>query len=469
MLTAGLAAIAFVVRDSHLLLMQRPPNANDPWAGKWSIIGGRFDPGETPEACMARELEEESGLTCGRLDYRGQVLLYGTQDDSVTSLHLFAGTDPRGELRGSHEGLPQWVPLAEVEFLDLIGYIRTLLPLVLTPDSFLAGSIHVNLAGDTVAAHLEHHRGGAASAIRQAEPLAVRPFSDLNPAETDQLFAFLSRFQPAPYPDREAMVRALSGIPYEGRSFLTLWCKGALQGTIGVITRDAAARHEVFLTGLYARPNRLAGTIPTLVEAAYDLARRTPGVPADSMVRLGLREASRPLIPAVTAVGFEPAYRILELRRPMPQPAPSADETLRWEPVGGPNRRDCLQVQNEAFVHSPNGALLTPEVLDQCLADLAAPDLMQVGYVGSRPAAMLELEMDGSVGKIEALAVAPGFQGQGLGRKALEQAFRTLAGHGATEALLNVVESNTRALDLYLKAGFQQSQVLATWFTGPHL
>jgi 8-oxo-dGTP diphosphatase len=158
MVTAGVAAIAFVVRDQHLLLMQR--TQKDPRFGKWSIIGGRFDPEETPVQCMARELEEETGLTGGRLEERGHVLLYGTQDGSLTSLYLFAGVGCEGELRGSPEGMPGWVPLGEVDRLDLIGYVRTLLPLVLTPGSCLSGTIHVNLLGDTLECRLDlHHLG----------------------------------------------------------------------------------------------------------------------------------------------------------------------------------------------------------------------------------------------------------------------------------------------------------------------
>ena len=42
------------------LLAQRPPG--DPLAGKWELPGGKLELGESPEAGLRRELEEELGI-----------------------------------------------------------------------------------------------------------------------------------------------------------------------------------------------------------------------------------------------------------------------------------------------------------------------------------------------------------------------------------------------------------------------
>ncbi|MBX3568795.1 MAG: (deoxy)nucleoside triphosphate pyrophosphohydrolase [Rhizobiaceae bacterium] len=54
------AACALVDADGRVLLAQRPPGKQ--LAGMWEFPGGKVEPGETPEACLVRELREEIGV-----------------------------------------------------------------------------------------------------------------------------------------------------------------------------------------------------------------------------------------------------------------------------------------------------------------------------------------------------------------------------------------------------------------------
>lgn len=54
------AAVALVDVDGRVLLAQRPEGKS--MAGLWEFPGGKLDPGETPEACLIRELKEELGI-----------------------------------------------------------------------------------------------------------------------------------------------------------------------------------------------------------------------------------------------------------------------------------------------------------------------------------------------------------------------------------------------------------------------
>jgi len=58
-------AAALVAEDGRVLLAQRP--AGKSLAGLWEFPGGKLEPGETPEAALARELEEELGIIAGPL------------------------------------------------------------------------------------------------------------------------------------------------------------------------------------------------------------------------------------------------------------------------------------------------------------------------------------------------------------------------------------------------------------------
>jgi 8-oxo-dGTP diphosphatase len=54
------AAVALVDPDGRVLLAQRPPGKS--MAGLWEFPGGKIAEGETPEAALIRELEEELGI-----------------------------------------------------------------------------------------------------------------------------------------------------------------------------------------------------------------------------------------------------------------------------------------------------------------------------------------------------------------------------------------------------------------------
>lgn len=54
------AACALVDSDGRILLAQRPEGKS--LAGLWEFPGGKIEDGETPEAALIRELEEELGI-----------------------------------------------------------------------------------------------------------------------------------------------------------------------------------------------------------------------------------------------------------------------------------------------------------------------------------------------------------------------------------------------------------------------
>lgn len=101
--------------DGAVLMMHRNRRENDLHHGKWNGLGGKFQPGESPEECVIREVHEESGLLLQRPLLRGVLTwpLFDGKEDWMA--FVFTGTDYSGRLADQHrEGELAWIPESEV-------------------------------------------------------------------------------------------------------------------------------------------------------------------------------------------------------------------------------------------------------------------------------------------------------------------------------------------------------------------
>ena len=110
------AACALVDGDGRVLLAQRP--AGKDMAGLWEFPGGKLLPGETPEAALVRELQEELGI-----DVAPSCLApFGFASESLTDVHLLMPLFVCRKWSGTPRALEAQA-LAWVKSRDFAGYV----------------------------------------------------------------------------------------------------------------------------------------------------------------------------------------------------------------------------------------------------------------------------------------------------------------------------------------------------------
>ena len=95
-------------RDGKYLMLHRIKKENDENRDKWVGIGGKFEPGESPEDCALREVREETGLTMVSWAYRG-IVTFVSDEWGTEYMHLFHSKDFIGSVKDCDEGVLEWV------------------------------------------------------------------------------------------------------------------------------------------------------------------------------------------------------------------------------------------------------------------------------------------------------------------------------------------------------------------------
>lgn len=115
----SIRCVGAVVHDrfGRILLVRR---RNDPGRGRWSVPGGRVEPGESDEQAVRREIAEETGLDVRPTRHVGAVHR-PAPDGGSYEVHDYAGDPVGGTLRpGDDADDARWCDAAAFAALPLV-------------------------------------------------------------------------------------------------------------------------------------------------------------------------------------------------------------------------------------------------------------------------------------------------------------------------------------------------------------
>ncbi len=102
------STLCYIERGDEYLLLHRVKKENDLNRDKWIGLGGKFEPDESPEECVLREVREETGLTLTRWRYRG-IVTFVSDVWEGEYMHLFTADGFSGEIGVCDEGVLEWI------------------------------------------------------------------------------------------------------------------------------------------------------------------------------------------------------------------------------------------------------------------------------------------------------------------------------------------------------------------------
>lgn len=114
-----LATLCYIKKNGQTLMMHRIKRKDDLHFGKWNGLGGKMQPGETPEECVIREIVEESGLLIKDPLLKGFLTFPSFDKWDDWYVFVFTAYRFRGKLLDSAEGYLKWVDDDELLKLDL--------------------------------------------------------------------------------------------------------------------------------------------------------------------------------------------------------------------------------------------------------------------------------------------------------------------------------------------------------------
>ncbi len=142
-----LTTLCYIEKDNCYLMLHRIKKEHDVNRDKWIGVGGKFEPDETPEECLLREVKEETGLTLLKYCFRG-ILTFIADGWESEYIHLYTATEFEGTLTDCAEGDLEWVPIDQIETLSVWEGDRIFLRLLAENAGFF--SLKLKYEGDTL-------------------------------------------------------------------------------------------------------------------------------------------------------------------------------------------------------------------------------------------------------------------------------------------------------------------------------
>ena len=293
--------------------------------------------------------------------------------------------------------------------------------------------------------------------------MEIKKFKEISIPQKKELYNFIKNINSTYNKTYIEMTKIYESDTFnEGDSVFILLDNYEVKGSLAIITKEISIKGEAFITDIYMANENLERNLCILIEEATNYCSNC----CAGSVKVGIRESETHLIPYINKFEFIHIYDAVVMRYKGDNDIVlKLDKKIELVDLSTSNSRQYMNIQNEAFINSPNGGTIGQvEVMDYIVKYANNQDLIGLCYFEKKPCGMYELSLDGDIGWIDTLAVSPESQKKGIGKLLLMKCIERLWEKHIEEIKLLVITSNVVAVKMYKENGFEEEIVFSYWF-----
>jgi ribosomal protein S18 acetylase RimI-like enzyme len=248
----------------------------------------------------------------------------------------------------------------------------------------------------------------------------------------------------------------------EGDNIFILFDGDQIKGSVAVITKEISIKGEAFITDVYLENENIEEILYTLLQKVVEYCNTCNA----RNIKIGIRESEAQLIPYINKLKFTHIYDAVVMRyREDTNIVLKLENDMELNNLSISNSHEYMNIQNESFINSPNGSTIDEiEVKDYIVQYANDEDLIGICKAFGNKCGVYELSIDGNVGWINTLGIAPIYQNKGLGKELIVKCIEKLQERKIDQIKLLVITTNEVAVNMYKKSGFIEEKVFSYWF-----
>lgn len=264
----------------------------------------------------------------------------------------------------------------------------------------------------------------------------------------------------------------------EGKTIFIVFHKGKIKGSVALITKEISISGEAYITDIYIAGESVSN------EDAYKNGKLTDlnaeilfhfliqevvdysNICGATSIKIGIRESETHLISHIVKLEFDHIYDAVIMKYDVDKNSVlKCNKDIELKSLSILNCQEYMDIQNQAFKNSPNGATIDElEVRDYIVQYANNEDMIGLCFAENKPCGIYELSTNENIGWIDILAVAPICQNKGIGQVLIIKCIQRLWEKGVEGIKLLVITSNEIAIKLYKENGFKEEKVFSYWF-----